>query len=254
MFGIIFTFILMLIVVIGYKAVVGYINREDYDIKNGKKEKYKAHNWIVLLILIVPTALAMFGASTVSVGTGEIAVMTRYGRVTGQELHEGFHLKSPLDDANVYNIKNQKEQVDASAASRDLQDVRTTLVINYEVTPGKVSEIHRTVGVNYKAVLIDPAIQEVVKGATAKFNATELITERPLVKAEAFNALKARLEPRGILITDLSMTNFSFSPEFTNAIEANSESQVERKTDLSYSKPAPTQKGIDRNEQVRLPN
>src|SRR5688500_5900069 len=78
-------------------------------------------------------------ASTVSVGTGEIAVMTRFGRVTGQELGEGFHLKNPLDRANKYDIKVQKFDAKADAASRDLQDIHATLVLNYSLEAGKVS-------------------------------------------------------------------------------------------------------------------
>lgn len=164
--------------------------------------------------------LWLFFASTATIGTGKIAVMTRFGRVTGQELGEGFHLKNPLDVANGYDIKVLKEQTQAAAASKDLQDVKSTLVINYRLEAGKVSEIHRTVGILYKEKLIDPAVQEVFKGATAKFDATQLITDRPAVKADAYNELVKRLGRYGIVVQDLSITNFSFSPEFTNAIES----------------------------------
>lgn len=159
-------------------------------------------------------------ASTVTIGTGKIAVMTRFGKVTGQELGEGFHFKNPLDVANEYDIKVLKEETQAAAASKDLQDVNSTLVINYRLEAGKISEIHRTVGTLYKDKLIDPAVQEVFKGATAKFDATQLITDRPAVKADAYNELVKRLERYGIVVQDLSITNFSFSSEFTKAIEA----------------------------------
>lgn len=159
-------------------------------------------------------------ASTVAIGTGKIAVMTRFGKVTGQELSEGFHFKSPLDKANGYDVKVLKEETQAAAASKDLQDVKSTLVINYRIEAGKISEIHRTIGVLYKIKLIDPAVQEVFKSAAAKFDATQLITDRAAVKADAFNELTARLGRYGIIVQDLSITNFSFSPEFTNAIEA----------------------------------
>lgn len=168
---------------------------------------------IILLIWLV-------FASTVTIGTGKIAVMTRFGKVTGQELGEGFHFKNPLDHANEYDIKVLKEQTEAAAASKDLQDVRSTLVINYRLEAGKISEIHKTIGAMYKEKLIDPAVQEVFKGATAKYDATQLITDRPDVKADAFNELVSRLKRYGITVQDLSITNFAFSPEFSSAIEA----------------------------------
>lgn len=175
---------------------------------------------IIVGLVLVIVLLWLFFASFVTIGTGKIAVMTRLGKVTGQELGEGFHLKFPLDKANEYDIKVLKEETQAAAASKDLQDVRSTLVINYRLEAGKVSEIHRTIGVFYKEKLIDPAVQEVFKGATAKFDATQLITDRPEVKADAYNELVKRLSRYGIIVQDLSITNFSFSSEFASAIEA----------------------------------
>lgn len=158
-------------------------------------------------------------ATTTSVGTGEVAVMTRFGRVTGQELGEGFHTKHPFDRPNKYDVKVQKTDADAAAASKDLQDVRAKLVLNFSLERGKVSEIHKTVGHEYAAKLIDPALQEVFKASTAGFDATQLITDRAAVKERAVGLLRERLERFGVNVVDLSITNFAFSAEFSQAIE-----------------------------------
>lgn len=166
-------------------------------------------------------------ASIVTVGTGQIAVMTRFGAVTGQELGEGFHFKNPLDQANVYDIKVLKEEAIATAASKDLQDVKATLVLNYRVEAGKVSEVHKTIGVLYKDKVVDPSLQETFKAATAKFDATQLITDRATIKADTYEQLVARLKPYGIIVQDLSITDFSFSTEFAKAIEGKQVAQQE---------------------------
>lgn len=177
---------------------------------------------IALVVVGALMFLWLLARSTVMVGTGEIAVMTRFGRVTGQELGEGFHLQNPLDRPNKYDVKVQKTDAKAAAASKDLQDVHATLVLNYTLEPGSVSEIHQKVGPAYAQKLIDPAVQEVFKAATAAFDATQLITTRAVVKDRATALLRERLRPHGINVTGegLSITNFSFSPEFTQAIEA----------------------------------
>ena len=64
------------------------------------------------------------------------------------------------------------------------------------------------------------SIQEVFKSSTAKYDATTLITDRAGVKADAQKGLEDRLSKYGIIVTDISITNFSFSAEFTQAIEA----------------------------------
>lgn len=188
---------------------------------NGRNKK------IVLGVVAGILLLWLLFASIATVGTGQIAVMTRFGQVTGQELGEGFHFKNPLDQANIYDIKVLKEEALATAASKDLQDVKATLVLNYRVEGGKVSEVHKTIGTLYKDKLVDPSLQETFKAATAKYDATQLITDRASVKADAYEQLVNRLKPYGIIVQDLSITDFSFSPEFAKAIEGKQVAQQE---------------------------
>jgi regulator of protease activity HflC (stomatin/prohibitin superfamily) len=78
-----------------------------------------------------------------------------------------------------------------------------------------------TVGNNedIKRVLIDPAIQESVKAATAKYTAEELITKRTLVREDIMTNLKNKLSIDNIDIIALNITNFKFSDTFDIAIE-----------------------------------
>lgn len=225
---IIFGLFLGIVAVVANFLVVAFLNDgNDFAIRNGKAEKRTVKVPLLIASFIVPVLLMTAIASSARVGTGEIAVMTQFGRVTGQELGEGFHIKNPFDVAHIYDIKVQKLEADAAAASKDLQDVKAKLVINYELEAGKVSDIHKTVGELYKEKLIDNSIQEVVKASTAKFDATQMITDRPAVKAEAFNTLRDRLKPYGIVVRELSITNLEFSPEFTKAIEDKQVAQQE---------------------------
>jgi regulator of protease activity HflC (stomatin/prohibitin superfamily) len=172
--------------------------------------------------LIVLAILAALGMTAIrQVGTGQIAVVTRFGKVTGRELGEGLHVVMPfgIDQVVRYDIKVQKQTDEASAASKDLQDVGAELALNYRIEAGRVGEIHRTIGPLYGPKLIDPALQEVFKATSAKFSAQELITNRAEVKKEAYDLIKERLEKYGITIDDLSIVNFKFSPSFSKAIE-----------------------------------
>jgi regulator of protease activity HflC (stomatin/prohibitin superfamily) len=76
------------------------------------------------------------------------------------------------------------------------------------------------IGVDYENKVIDPAIQESVKAATAQFDAEELITQRPLVSTSIRDVLSERLTPRNITIEEVSITEFQFSEEFNRAIES----------------------------------
>ena len=119
----------------------------------------------------------------------------------------------------IFDVRIQKEAVQASAASKDLQTVTTTLALNYHLDPEKVDQLYQKIGKDYKERIIDPAVQEAIKSITAKYTAEELITKRELVKQEVKIALFERLKGDFIAVDDLSIVNFDFSSSFNAAIE-----------------------------------
>lgn len=169
----------------------------------------------------VLVGLVAFFTSMRTVDTGNIGVVTSFGKVTGRELSEGFAWVSPLgiDNVTEYSVKTQKEDQSATSATRDLQDVTAKVVLNYRLERGKVSEVHRTIGENYKDVLITPAIQSVFKSVTAKYSAVELQSGRDKVESDVTTGLRNRLESRGITVESVSIVNLEYSKEFTKAIE-----------------------------------
>lgn len=171
----------------------------------------------VVLVVIVA---GVFSAVRM-VGTGKIGVVTQYGRVTGRELTEGLSVVAPfgVNSVSVYDIKVQKEVADTQAATKDLQDVTAEVVLNYHLNRGQVSKIHQTVGALYKDRVISPALSETFKSASAKYNASELITERAVLKKDVYDQLRDRLEKYGVVVDDVSITNFRFSDSFAKAIE-----------------------------------
>ena len=177
-------------------------------------------NLIIIAIVAVVVVVGFFSAIR-EIGTGKIGVVTQYGRVTGRELTEGLSVVAPygVNSVSVYDIKVQKEVADTQAATKDLQDVTAEVVLNYHLNRGEVSKIHQTVGEMYKDKVITPGLSETFKSASAKYNASELITERAVLKKDVYDQLRDRLEKYGIVVDDVSITNFKFSDSFAKAIE-----------------------------------
>jgi regulator of protease activity HflC (stomatin/prohibitin superfamily) len=169
---------------------------------------------IVILLLLLGNPLGTIGA-------GERGSLLRFNAVTGTIYDEGLYFRWPLMERVItIDIKLQKEQVDATAASKDLQTVSSDVAFNFHINPDQVATIYQEVGVDYKQRIIDPTLQESVKAATAKFTAEELITRRETVREETKVLLRAKLEPRGIMVDEFNIVNFGFSPSFNSAIEA----------------------------------
>lgn len=170
----------------------------------------------------------MFAAGVV-VKSGYVGVRLRFGAVNGQ-LTEGFHLIMPgIDEVVLIEVRTQKDQSQAGAASRDLQTVRADIALNYRVDPAQVGKLYSEVGTQYKARIIDPAIQEAIKVASAKYSAEDLIRQREKVKYEVEEIVTKRLSNYYLIVEPggLSITNFEFSEEFNRAIESKQVAQQE---------------------------
>jgi regulator of protease activity HflC (stomatin/prohibitin superfamily) len=117
--------------------------------------------------------------------------------------------------------KIQKLQVEASAVSKDLQAISSTIAVNYKVTPTASIDIVRNIGANqYQDNILAPAVQECVKSATAKYTAEGLITDRAKVGIEISQGLEGKVAEYGIIIAEFNIVDFDFSDEFNHAIEA----------------------------------
>ncbi|HAM33486.1 MAG TPA: HflC protein, partial [Deltaproteobacteria bacterium] len=76
----------------------------------------------------------------VQVGAGERGVVLNFGAVQKDVLDEGLHIRIPVMQKVVrVDVKVQKAQTDAAAASSDLQDVSSTVAINYHIIPDKAN-------------------------------------------------------------------------------------------------------------------
>ncbi len=176
-------------------------------------------NKLIILGSLAVVTLLVIASLVVTVGTGKVGVVTQFGQVTGREMGEGLNFKPPWQQVTLYDVRVQKEESHAQAATNDLQDVSSVLAINYHLDRGRISDIHRQLGPDYKNRVISPAVQEVFKSASAKFTAAQLITNRAEVKSDTVTNLKNRLEKRGIIVDDLSIVDFQFSADFAKAIE-----------------------------------
>lgn len=174
----------------------------------------------VTFMLIILIGFAVMG-SYVIVPAGYRGVLLVFGKPSNIVMDEGLHFKIPIAHRVIkIDTKINKSQIDTSAASKDLQDVTATVVVNYHLNPGKVDELYKTIGLDYNSRVIDPSVREVMKAVTAKYTAGQLITQREDVKNNIRIQLKERLSPFHIEIDDFSIVDFSFSKVFTDAIEA----------------------------------
>lgn len=172
--------------------------------------------WGIVGLVILILVFGSFG----TIGAGNVGIKTRFSNVVGT-VQPGLYFKLPLiEGVTSMDVQTQKEQTEADASSADIQKVSAVIAVNYNIVPEKAADLYVRVGTDFGAKVIDPAIQEVVKATTAKYTAVELITKRPQVTDDIQSALSEKLALNDIKVTQVSVVNFDFSPQFNQAIEA----------------------------------
>lgn len=170
---------------------------------------------IVLLVLILG-----FGTLK-TIPAGFVGVRTQFGAVTGNAVSAGLNFKIPfIQQINIVDCRIQKVEADSTAASKDMQTVTCKIAVNFSINPTMATKLYNEVGVNYRSIIIDPGVQEIVRMVTARFTAEELIGRRNEVSAQMTQALTEKISQRGITVNDFNVINFDFSQDFNKAIEA----------------------------------
>lgn len=171
-----------------------------------------------LIVLLIISAVIVVNAWK-PIPAGTRGIVLEWGKIKGMRTNAGFI--TPFTQSMVLmDISVQKAEATESTASEDLQEVTTTIAVNFQLDENYVDEIYQRLRKDYVSRVIKPNIEESIKATTAQFIASELITKREDVKTTFLNVLRGRLDDYHINVLSVSITDFQFSPQFTAAIEA----------------------------------
>lgn len=175
---------------------------------------------LTIVTIIVLIFLVLFFCSFKTIKSGEIGLKTRFGKITETSLKEGINFKIPFIEKIIkVNIKVQKAEMEIEGSTKDLQIVDTNIAVNYRIDPNKAPNLYKEVGNLYEETVLNPAIKESIKSAIAQYNAEEITINRTAVSQSCLKAIQDKVGKYGIIIEGFNLTDFSFSKEYTKAIE-----------------------------------
>lgn len=209
------------LLVFGIIALIagGYVWQTSKGSQGDPKARFQGRIGIITGVVVIVASLILGSLTTIP--AGHRGVVIRFTAITGTVLEEGLRMKLPfIDSVVLMEVRTQKYETQSSAITKDLQDVSTTIALNWKLDASMAAEVYRTLGLEFIDRIAAPAIQETIKQITAQFNAEDLILKREQVKNAITDSLSSRLRDRGIITEMVSITNFQFSDTFTAAIEA----------------------------------
>ena len=147
----------------------------------------------------------------------------------------GLHFKIPfIDQVEKFSVRIKKDSFQTEAFSKDLQTVKLTLAINHRILPDTIISIYRNLGPDYTNTVLRPMVEEWTKAVLAKYSAEAVISNRVQVAQELDQILKSKMSEKQVIVSDIAITDFDFSPQFLKAVEEKqiAEQEAKRATNL----------------------
>ena len=182
--------------------------------RSGKKLTILA---VVVALLVLAGIVSL--ACVTAIPTGHTGVVTTFGSVEDYTFDAGVHVKLPWQKVVMMDNRIQKQTVNLSCFSSDIQEVSMVFTVNYQINKANAQIIYSTIGINYYDTVITPCITEATKVVTAKYSAEALVSERTDLAAQIEEELTEALKKYNIEIVSTSIEDMDFTDAFTNAVE-----------------------------------
>lgn len=163
----------------------------------------------------------LFGVSFIgTVPTGYTGILTTFGKVENVTLDAGINTKAPWQKIVTMDNRVQKQTIELSCFSSDIQEVSMLYTINYQISSADAMTIYKSIGAQYYEKVIVPNVTESVKTACAHYTAEDLVNNRSGLANDIDIDLTERLSAYNIILVSASIEDMDFTDAFTSAVEA----------------------------------
>ena len=167
-------------------------------------------------------------ASMAQVDAGHVAVLTLFGKVQPDVLHEGIHFVNPFSVKHQMSAQTLELKESASVPSSEGLVMALDASLLFKLNAAKAADVYQGLGESYVEKIIEPNFRSAIREATASHTANALYSgERERVASEIFAQLEKDLSPRGITPEKVLLRDIQLPVTLKAAIEAKQQAEQE---------------------------
>lgn len=197
------------------------------------------------LVVLVLFILGIMFDTVFTIQYGTIGVLTRFGKIIGEPLSPGLHVKVPLVD-NLITYRTQKviyetlanpnegesladyQDYPVDTTTKDGQQISVRFTVRFSVDPSKVKSVAENLGTERELVekIVKTDARIWTRNIPRNYAAIDLYTGNvEEVSIKIAEALKPKFESNGIFLDEFGIRSINFENEYVKAVE---QKQVEK--------------------------
>ena len=188
---------------------------------------------IGLVLIIAAVIVGIAAAGVVVIDAGQVGVTKIWGTVGDEPVQAGLHIVTPfITDIQPFDVKTQVDTQTTDVLTAEGLTCTVEMSMNYRVDPTKAPQIYKTIGMEYKSVVIDPEIRSAVRDTVATFDAKSIYSsDRTNISAKIQREVEKPLAERGIIVESILLRSVKLPQKVVDAIEAKQqmEQQIQQK-------------------------
>jgi regulator of protease activity HflC (stomatin/prohibitin superfamily) len=180
----------------------------------------------ILQLAILVFAFILLLASITSIPTGNVGVLTLFGRVTGDVLPEGIHLINPLKSVEKLSVQTQSVKESANVPSNEGLILALDTSLLFRLDKSMAANVYQTVGADYAEKIVEPTLRAAIRASTSAHTANALYTNaRELVQQQIQDELTKQLAPRGVIVENVLLRDVQLPAMLKGSIEAKQQAE-----------------------------
>jgi regulator of protease activity HflC (stomatin/prohibitin superfamily) len=183
--------------------------------------------WVGLSVVVFFTLLTL-SCSVSCVNTGQVGVVTRFGKVTGRTMTEGINFVNPLYGVHEMSVRTQELKEVAETPSEEGLIFSLEVSLLYHLVPDKAGTVYQGIGADYQTTLIEPTFRSAIRAVTSAHKSADLYsTARDSVQTEIFKQTSEPLLARGIVVEKVLLRDLKLPATLKASIEGKQQMEQE---------------------------
>ncbi len=188
---------------------------------------------VVRNVSAIAVFLAVIFSCFVQVGPGEVGVQTLFGSVQERVLYSGLNIINPLVNVENMDVKTQSYTMSIAqdegnlanddaitALSMDGLTIKLDVTVWYRLSESDAPQVFRTIGVDYVAKIVRPAIRTALRDVSVLYSATDIYSgKRDEFTGGVTKNIEDAFAGRGIILERVLLRNVELPEKVRAAID-----------------------------------